>query len=153
MDSSELIIHYTASDFAQALRALLPKGKYWQDPENVDLRQLIEGMGEDFKITHDEIQLSFLNDMNDGLFGWRISDYQTLLDTYSAGRVYDNISTPNLISVELSIREQSAYDAWLNFERKRLPHTDINWILNTRSQLIANFATFRYIKKYTRYDL
>lgn len=99
MELNDLIIDYTAHDFAGAVRQLLPRGEYWQEAENAELTNLINGMGAEFKTIHDECQLSLLTEMRDELFGWKISDYQALLYTFTEGTVFDDISTPNLIYV------------------------------------------------------
>ncbi|MCG6410097.1 hypothetical protein K6U17_12730, partial [Vibrio fluvialis] len=73
MDTSSVIIDYSAEEFAQAIRALLPKGQYWQEADNPELTSLIEAMATDFKATHDDIELSLLTDFKEALFGWKIS--------------------------------------------------------------------------------
>ena len=74
MDTADLIIDYTEADFANAIRALLPGGDYWQEADNQELTSLILGMGAEFKVTNDEIQLSLLTDFSGRLFGWKLSD-------------------------------------------------------------------------------
>lgn len=153
MELNDLIIDYTSADFAGAVRQLLPRGEYWQESENAELANLIDGMGAEFKTIHDECQLSLLTEMRDELFGWRISDYQALLYTFTSGTVFDEKSTPNLIYVRLDHRDENTHKAWAEFERKRLPHTRINWILNTEQAVVANIAATRHIKKRTQYFL
>lgn len=79
MDTSDLIIDHSEADFADAIRALLPQGNYWQEADNAELTNTILGMAADFKVTNDEIQLALLTDFNERLFGWKLSDYQALL--------------------------------------------------------------------------
>ncbi|ODS04301.1 hypothetical protein [Vibrio scophthalmi] len=141
MDTSDLIIEYSEGDFADAIRVLLPKGEYWQEADNPELTNTIEGMAADFKATHDEIELSLLTDFRERSFGWKLSDYQTLLNEIgSVGTVYDDLNTPNLIKVDLfSYDNDKAYAA---FEEKRLPHTDFAWIypIDVRVALICSTA-------------
>ncbi|WP_261881504.1 hypothetical protein [Vibrio coralliirubri] len=127
MDTTDLIIEYNAGDFEGAYRGLLPKGEYWQDTENVELANTIQGIAKDFKQTHDEIELSLLTEFEEQQFGWKISDYQRLLMTMgSNGVVYDEVASPNLIKIELySYSNDAAFKA---LEEKRLPHTEFHWI-------------------------
>ncbi|MFS1908077.1 hypothetical protein BCU30_018210 [Vibrio lentus] len=127
MDTSDLIIEYSAGDYEGAYRGLLPKGEYWQDTENVELANTIQGIAKDFKQTHDEIELSLLTEFEEQQFGWKISDYQRLLMTMgSNGVVYDEVASPNLIKIDLySYNNDAAFKA---LEEKRLPHTEFHWI-------------------------
>lgn len=133
MDTSSVIIDYSAEDFAQAIRALLPKGQYWQEADNPELTSLIEAMATDFKATHDDIELSLLTDFKEALFGWKISDYQALLtESGGVGRVYDDKATPNLIKIDLYTYDNNA--AFAAFEEKRLPHTEFHWLYPLEAQ-------------------
>ncbi|EKO3397746.1 hypothetical protein OI845_000594 [Vibrio fluvialis] len=133
MDTSSVIIDYSAEDFAQAIRALLPKGQYWQEADNPELTSLIEAMAIDFKATHDDIELSLLTDFKEALFGWKISDYQALLtENGGVGRVYDDKATPNLIEIDLYSYDNNA--AFAAFEEKRLPHTEFHWLYPLEAQ-------------------
>lgn len=133
MDTSDLIIDYSAGDFSDATRSLLPKGEYWQETENVELANVIEALGIDFKQTHDDIELSLLTEFRDSLFGWKLSDYQSLLnDMRSVGTVYDDVQNPNLIKIDLSSYENDA--AFAAFEEKRLPHTEFHWLYPLEAQ-------------------
>ncbi|MBA5760852.1 hypothetical protein H2O73_00740 [Vibrio sp. 404] len=127
MDTSDLIIEYSEGDFADAIRVLLPKGEYWQEVDNPELTNTIKGMAVDFKVTHDEIELSLLTEFREQSFGWQLSDYQALLNEIgSVGKVYDDVTAPNLIKVDLfSYDNDKAYAV---FEEKRLPHTEFAWI-------------------------
>lgn len=126
MDTSDLIIEYSSGDFADALRLLLPKGEYWQEVDNQELTNLIVGMSIDFKQTHDEVQLSLLTEFRDSLFGWKIRDYQNLLNEIgSTGTVYDDVQSPNLIKIDLFSYDNDRVFA--EFEKKRLPHTEFAW--------------------------
>lgn len=157
MDTSELIIDYTESDFANALRALLPKGEYWQTPDNEKLNQVIEGMAKDFKTTHDEIELSLLTDFEGELFGWKISDYQAFLIFVAganSGTVSDNITTPNLIYISLDETARgNSQQAWQAFENKRLPHTKINWTFNYQVNYHHQLANCRHIRNSHKYEV
>lgn len=141
MDTSDLIIEYSAGDFADAIRTLLPKGEYWQETDNPELTNTIEGMAADFKITHDEIELSLLTEFREQSFGWKLRDYQRLLNEIgSVGTVYDDITSPNLIKIDLfSYDNDKAYAA---FEEKRLPHTEFAWVypLDANTEFHQNTA-------------
>ena len=127
MDTADLIIDYSEGDFAEAIRLLLPKGEYWQEAENQALTNTIEGMAADFKATHDDIELSLLTDLKNSLFGWKIKDYQVLLNEIgSIGTVYDDSKEPNLIKIDLLSYDNDK--AFVVFEEKRLPHTDFAWL-------------------------
>ncbi|MFA0155414.1 hypothetical protein [Vibrio sp. 10N.261.46.A3] len=127
MDTADLIVEYSEGDFADAYRRLLPKGQYWQDTENVELTNTINGIAKDFKQTHDDIELSLLSSTKESLFGWKLRDYQSLLDEVGAhGLVYDDVSSPNLIKIDLFSYENDA--AFKALEDKRLPHTEFHWI-------------------------
>ncbi|ODS09761.1 hypothetical protein [Vibrio scophthalmi] len=141
MDTTELIVEYSAGDFAQSIRQLLPKGKYWQESENRELTNLIDGIATDFKQTHDDIELSLLGQKDEELFGWKLVNYQRLLNEIgSIGTVYDDINNPNLIKIDLfSYDNDKAYAA---FEEKRLPHTEFAWVypLDANTEFHQNTA-------------
>ncbi len=131
MDTSDLIIEYDETDFALAIRQLLPKGQYWQDTTNKELNALIQGMSAEFKCIHDEVELALLTEHYTPLFGWRLSDYQRLMNKHGiVGQIYDDPKTPNLIEVYLN-PVQVALEAMMHdFEKTRLPHTEFHWIFN-----------------------
>ena len=157
MDTSSLIIEYSEGDFAEAIRLLLPKGEYWQEAENQALTNTIEGMAADFKATHDDIELSLLNDFKNSLFGWKISDYQALLFEVAgndSGKVFDKRNSPNLIFVSLADpNRQSSQQAWTEFEKRRLPHTEITWIYNSTIDYHHQLANYRYIRNQHKYEV
>ncbi|MFA0057928.1 hypothetical protein AB4407_07770 [Vibrio sp. 10N.261.46.E11] len=140
MDTADLIINYSAGDFENAYRGLLPKGEYWQDTENVELANTIKGMAKDFKQTHDDIELSLLTEFEEQQFGWKISDYQRLLMTMgSKGVVFDEVANPNLIKINLfSYNNDAAFKA---LEEKRLPHTEFHWIYPLVGRVAVNQNT------------
>ena len=157
MDTTKLIIQYSCGDFAQSIRQLLPQGDYWQEVENLELSHLIEGMAIDFKATHDDIELSLLSSSEYHLFGWRLSDYQGLLDSITGkdgGRVSDSPSAPNLIYAALN-DEARVYSqkAWQEFEKKRLPHTDIQWTFHSRVSYYHQLANYRHIRNLHIYEV
>ncbi|MCG6357669.1 hypothetical protein K6U58_03555 [Vibrio fluvialis] len=152
MDTSSVIIDYSAEDFAQAIRALLPKGQYWQEADNPELTSLIEAMATDFKATHDDIELSLLTDFKEALFGWKISDYQALLtESGGVGRVYDDKATPNLIKIDLYSYDNNA--AFAAFEEKRLPHTEFHWLYPLEAQASIVETTALIMKPEFRSEL
>ncbi len=145
MDTADLIINYSAGDFENAYRGLLPKGEYWQDTENVELANTIQGIAKDFKQTHDDIELSLLTEFEDQQFGWKISDYQRLLMTMgSKGVVFDEVANPNLIKINLySYNNDAAFKA---LEEKRLPHTEFHWIYPFDAKTRFELATALTLK-------
>ncbi len=157
MDTADLITDYRASDFADAIRALLPKGDYWQEADNTELTRLINGMAADFKITHDEIELSLLTDFNQSLFGWKLSDYQALLNRVAgeqSGLVYDVRATPNLIYVGMNDNARAEIaKAWQAFEEKRLPHTEITWLYHSEISYHHQLANCRHIRNLHSYEV
>lgn len=135
MDSSDLIIEYSDADFARVIRQLLPKGHYWQDGDNAKLSNLIAGMGAEFKVTHDEIQLTLLAEIENTLFGWRLDDYRNLMIEYGiVGEVCDNPLTPNIILIALDPSQNYA-NMMMAFDEARLPHTKFHWIFNVMANV------------------
>lgn len=140
MDTSDLVIVYSEGDFAQAIRTLLPKGEYWQENENAVLTNTIEGIAADFKVTHDDIELSLLTEFSDSLFGWKLKDYQILLnESGSVGVVSDDIHHPNLITIDLLTYDNDK--AFAAFEKKRLPHTEFVWLYSLQAETQFNENT------------
>ncbi|MEZ9604252.1 hypothetical protein AB4274_13650 [Vibrio sp. 10N.261.55.A10] len=157
MDTSDLIIEYSAGDFEGAYRGLLPKGEYWQDTENLELANTIKGMAKDFKQTHDEIELSLLTEFEEQQFGWKVSDYQSLLNTTAgqqSGMVFDEVSHPNLIYGSLydSFRHLSI-QAWQAFEKYRLPHTEVAWVYHSAFIVHHQMANYRHIRNLHKYEV
>ncbi len=157
MDTSSVIVDYSESDFSEAFRALLPKGKYWQEAENVELTNVIEALAIDFKATHDDVELSLLTDFKDELFGWKLSDYQGLLNEVAgvnSGEVYDERANPNLIYVSVGDNYRGfCKQAWVEFEKKRLPHTEITWIYNSVLDVHHQLANYRHIRNLHTYEV
>ena len=114
---------YTQADFKQACAALLPPGEYWQYQTNSELEQLLEAMGTEFKTIHDETKLNPLYQENNSATGWKLSDYQSILNSNEiAGLVTDNALTPNLIYITFEAG-QMAGDLMKQLDSYRLPHT------------------------------
>ncbi|CAH7324327.1 conserved hypothetical protein [Vibrio chagasii] len=157
MDTSHLIIEYRAGDFSEVFRQLLPKGDYWQDTESEVLAQVIGGLAKDFKQTHDDIELSLLSDLDKQPFGWKISDYQDLLNTIvgqGRGRVFDDASQPNLICGWLDdLNRNMGEKAWQAFESHRLPHTEIAWIYRSMLEVQHQMANYRHIRNVHEYEV
>ncbi|MEZ8115176.1 hypothetical protein ACED44_09570 [Vibrio splendidus] len=157
MDTSDLIVEYSAGDFADATRSLLPKGEYWQDIENEALKNVIDGIAKDFKNTHDDIELSLLTEFEEQQFGWKISDYQRLLNTTAgkeSGVVFDEVSAPNLITSSLfdSFRN-FCLESWEAFEEYRLPHTEITWIYHSDLDVHHQVVNCRHIRNRHKYEV
>ena len=153
MDTSNLIINYSAGDFADAYRGLLPKGEYWQGIENAELTNTINGIAKDFKQTHDDIELSLLTEFEEQGFGWKISDYQGLLIRSDGnGIVFDDVAKPNLIYVSLDTNIRCE-KAWFEFERVRLPHTEIEWIYNSAINVQTQVVNARHIRNLYQHEV
>ncbi|BDU38737.1 hypothetical protein [Vibrio nigripulchritudo] len=157
MDTSGVIIEYSEGDFEDAFRALLPKGEYWQDTENQELNNTILGIAKELKLTHDEIELSLLTEFEAQQFGWKVSDYQRLLNTTvgtGSGVVSDDVKSPNLITASLndSFRHMCEM-AWTSFENKRLPHTEIAWIYHSHIDMHHQVANYRHIRNLHKYEV
>ena len=153
MDTGDLIVDYSEGNFAYAIRALLPEGEYWQDADNAELTNVILGMAIDFKVTSDEIQLALLSDFSERLFGWKLSDYQALfISSGGKGEVTDERAKPNLIYVSLATNERCE-NAWFEFEKVRLPHTEIEWIYNTAIDVQTQIANARHIRNVNQYEV
>ncbi|WP_172562572.1 hypothetical protein [Vibrio furnissii] len=157
MGELDLIIDYTEADFAQAIRTLLPKGEYWQEEDNPALTAVIQGMATDFKLTHDEIQLSLLTEFREHLFGWKLRDYQALMDDTAgehSGVVSDSVLTPNLIDVTLyPSHRQYSWQVWAAFESERLPHTNFTWTYQSIITVVHHIASYRHIRNQHCYEV
>ncbi|MFA1562578.1 hypothetical protein [Aliivibrio fischeri] len=153
MDTSDLIIDHSEADFADAIRNLLPQGDYWLEADNTELTNTILGMAADFKVTSDEIQLALLTDFNESLFGWKLSDYQALLiSSGGQGVVSDTRNKPNLIYVSLASNERCE-KAWFEFEKVRLPHTEIQWIYNSTINVHTQVANARHTRTLYQHEV
>ena len=118
---------YTANDFKIATAALLPPGEYWQYEKNGDLDNLLSVLGQEFKTTHDETTSNVLYERDNNQAGWKISDYQALLASFSInGTVFDKSSTPNLIYIKCEHSSQMGR-GMQKLEGYRLPHTAFFW--------------------------
>ncbi|OCH43728.1 hypothetical protein [Aliivibrio fischeri] len=153
MDTSDLIVDHSEADFADAIRALLPQGDYWLEADNTELTNTILGMAADFKVTNDEVQLALLTDFNESLFGWKLSDYQALLiSSGGQGVVSDTRTEPNLIYVSLASNERCE-KAWFEFEKVRLPHTEIQWIYNSTINVHTQVANARHTRTLYQHEV
>lgn len=157
MDTSGLIVDYSEGDFADAIRFLLPKGEYWQEASNPELTNTIEGMAIDFKATHDEIELSLLTEFRQQSFGWRVRDYQGLLNDCIGGYggvVFDDVSHPNVVYASLFDTSRGfSKPSWAAFEDKRLPHTEIAWIYHSDLDVHHQMMNCRHIRNLHQYEV
>lgn len=119
---------YTVEDFRNSVKQLLPPGQYWQpETETDDLKNLIDSIAEELHTTHEETKLSVLFTVDNSLFGWKISDYQSLLNTNGINAlVWDDVVTPNVIYIKL-LTTYNLLETFNQIEGYRLPHTIINW--------------------------
>jgi len=142
MDVTQLDPPRTQADFANALQQLLPPGDYWHpQQESPELTQMLNGLGAELKTVHDETKLSFLFAIDNSLMGWKLADFQALLDSGNLNStVYDNAQTPNLIYIKFE-QQDNAGALMQTLEEHRLPHTKLNWQAQNRAKLHTASAT------------
>lgn len=122
--------NYSEGQFADALQQLLPPGEYWNhNGEPSELKQVLDGLGAELKAVHDETKLNFLFEIDNNLLGWKVADFQSILDINNLpGRVFDHPSTPNLIYLEID-DTSSILPIFQQIQTHRLPHTQLVWRL------------------------
>lgn len=118
----------TKDDFSSALQQLLPPGEYWNHHDlDSELKRALDGMGAELKTVHDETELNVIFEINTNNLGWRLADFQSILDDNNLpGRVFDQPENPNYIYLEVD----STLDLLTIFqqiEAHRLPHTQLVW--------------------------
>jgi len=140
----------TKEDFASAFLKLLPPGEYWNlDRENEQLKQLVNAIGEELKAVHDETELNLSFEINNQYLGWKLSDFQQILDNNSInGQVTDKVTNPNVIYLTLyqTVDVLTVFDL---VEAHRLPHTQIAWTFTGALRIngairAANFVTITF---------
>lgn len=130
--------NYSESDFKQAAAALLPPGEYWQYENGSDLDKLLSALGQEFKTTHDETALSVLYGEDNNQTGWRLVDYQSILNLFSVhGVVFDKPSKPNFIYISCNTNENIGA-LTQRLEAHRLPHTQFH--LETKDTVTLSCA-------------
>lgn len=119
---------FTEDDFKKALLQLLPPGEYWQlEGESLTLEQTLAAVAKELKTTADEIKLSVLYQFEKDQLGWRVVDFQSILDAAGkGGLVSDDPNTPNIIDVLID-QSDGFLPVMLQIENHRLPHTAIRW--------------------------
>ncbi len=126
---------YSANDFKQACASLLPPGEYWQYEAGDELDCLLSALSSEFKSTHDETTSLLLFEGDKNQIGWKLADYQTLLNSFSiTGTVFDKSTEPNLIFIDCAQSSQLGYLMW-QFEDRRLPHTAFFWEIQQSVEL------------------
>lgn len=142
---------YTEADFKKALLQLLPPGDYWADPqEGDDLDQLLTAVAIELLTTHNETKNSFLYQSNKTLSGWKIADFQAILDTAATGgTAYDDPNYPNLIFVLLE-QTTGFLDVMQELEAYRLPHTNLNWKISGGLGINGKVRPVTYIRLETQ---
>jgi len=131
---------YTQADFKQAVSALLPNGQYWQYDQGCPLDALLNALATEFKTVHDETKIDTLYQEDNNVPGWKLADYQTILnDNAIAGDVYDDSSTPNLIYIDID-HSQTAGNLMQELDGYRLPHTAFCFTYSNRSPLYVAVA-------------
>lgn len=126
---------YNKDDFKQAISALLPAGEYWQYEKGDPLDGLLEGLANEFKTIHDETKVNILYSPDNNQTGWKLADYQTILNSNGiAGTVFDDSQSPNLIYLDLSAN-QATGDLMKTLDAYRLPHTAFCFQYNNKQTL------------------
>lgn len=131
---------YSTSDFKKATANLLPPGDYWSYQAGDPLDDLLTGLAIDFKNTHDDTQQNILYRADNIQAGWKLVDYQTLLNSHNiTGYVFDNSATPNLIYINVE-PSQLVGGLMEKVEDYRLPHTAFSWTLKNKKKLHVGAA-------------
>jgi len=121
MGVTEII--YEQSDFKQAASALLPAGEYWQYEQGDSLDNVLEALATEFKTINDETKVSILYDIDNIQGGWKLSDYQGILNNNGiSATVFDDSSTPNLIYIDFELGKSNG-EFIQKLDEYRLPHT------------------------------
>lgn len=135
---------YEIKDFKVSLQSSLPAGEYWQGEQSATRDKLIEAIAQDLKITHDETKLLFLYQSSNVAQGWKLSDYQSLLESYGhSGNVTDTPLKPNIIQVEIN-DQSNAGETMQAFEVYRLPHTAFEWSRTLTGEFSATLTKRNY---------
>lgn len=170
MELSKLDPERSAPDFANALQQLLPPGEYWTT-ESKELNKVLLGLGTELKTTHDETKLTFLFEIDNNQLGWKISDYQALLNDKTEqllqlqissaitfddqgiykgsnqviATAYDDPNYPNIIFIAIH-NTKGFLEAMQTLEKHRLPHTNINFNLNYQLGIHVNARPVIYTR-------
>lgn len=128
MDLSVTEASHSLEEFKDSVSDLLPPGDYWNPSEvNQEIDDLVEAIAIELKQTHDDTKLTILFESESTLFGWKIADYQNLLDVNGIdSTVFDKPATPNLIYIELN-QTNNAISVVRQIIDIRLPHTQLIW--------------------------
>lgn len=137
--------NYTEADFVEAVKLLLPPGDYWcQSNDQID--GLVSVIGKELYQTYLDNMLLFLNQDNRSENNWRVSDYQSLLDLYQKGAIAsDSILTPAVIDIKLS-SVNYILEMLSAVEQMRLPHTAINWRLQSVQGVATGLRMVNYFR-------
>lgn len=137
--------NYTEADFVEAVKLLLPLGDYWgQSNDQID--GLVSVIGKELYQAYLDNMLLFLNQDNRSENNWRVSDYQSLLDLYQKGAIAsDSILTPAVIDIKLS-SVNYILEMLSAVEQMRLPHTAINWRLQSVQGVAAGLRMVNYFR-------
>jgi len=126
---------YTKDDFKQAVSALLPPGYYWQYEKGDQLDGVLEVLATEFKTISDETKIDPLYQQDNNVLGWKLVDYQTILnDNEITGSVFDDSNTPNLIYIDIA-HSQAAGSQMKELDSYRLPHTAFCFTYNNQAPL------------------
>lgn len=140
---------YLVADYRHALERLLPPGKYWQEIEkDSDLDKLLYAVAEEFKTTTDDVKLNLLFQFYKKHQGWKLSDYNSLLNTLGyKGIANDNPNEPNLINI-IFYDGLPHGDVSEELESYRLPHTAFQW--NIENKHAAHLSAAKSSKQIDR---
>ena len=130
--------NYSQQDFKKAIQNLLPPGEYWSNvEENSELDKVLNAISEELKITHEETKVSLLFNTNNTLQGWKLSDFQRILEIQNInGTVTDNPDTPNIINVQLS-STTDLLPVFRQMHNHKLAHTRLSWGLKASLRVNA----------------
>ncbi len=170
MELSDLDPERSVQDFAHALQALLPPGQYWTS-DSTDLTNVLKGLAAELKTVHDETKLPFLFEIDNNNLGWKLSDYQALLNDKTDQLVQDQISSaitfddqgvykgssriiatayddpnyPNIIFIAIN-KTTDFLETMQALEQHRLPHTNLNFNLNYQIGINVNARPVVYTR-------
>ena len=142
---------YEQTDFKRALSNLLPPGEYWKFEKGDELDKLLEAAATEFKTINDETKVSILYAENNTQTGWKIADYQTILNNNNIdGIVFDDSETPNIIYFELQAN-QKAGDLMKTLDAYKLPHTALG--VNYNNEKAVYFSCDRQTLQINRHTM
>jgi len=142
---------YEQADFKHAVSNLLPPGEYWRYEKGDELDNVLEAAATEFKTINDETKISILYTPDNSQTGWRLADYQTILNNNNIkGAVFDDSETPNVIYIELQAN-QKAGDLMKTLNEYKLPHTALG--VNYNNEKAVHVACTRQTLQINRHTM